>query len=56
MKHHAGKISTGGSQEDYAKNEDRIEYFILAMYVDDLVITGTTQKGSMTFKQQPATK
>ena len=32
-------------------NEDRSDYIILAVYVDDLVIAGTTQKAISTFKQ-----
>ena len=32
-------------------NEDRSEYIILAVYVDDLVIAGSTQKAITTFKQ-----
>ena len=37
-------------------NEDRSEYIILAVYVDDLVIAGSTQKAITTFKQQITAK
>ena len=37
-------------------NEDRSEYIILAVYVDDLVIAGTTQEAIMKFKQQITAK
>ena len=37
-------------------NEDRSEYTILAVYVDDLVIAGTTQEAIMKFKQQITAK
>ena len=37
-------------------NGDRYEYIILAVYVDDLVIAGTTQEAIMKFKQQITTK
>ena len=33
-------------------NEDRSEYIILAVYMDDLVIAGTTRVAIMKFKQQ----
>ena len=33
-------------------NEDRSEYILLAVYVDDLVIAGTIQEVIMKFKQQ----
>ena len=34
------------------KTEGRSEYFIIAVYVDGLVIAGTTQEAIMKFKQQ----
>ena len=37
-------------------NEDRSEYTILAVYMDDLVIAGMTQKAISTFKQQITAK
>ena len=33
-------------------NEDRSEYIILAVYADDLLIAGSTQKAFATFNQQ----
>ena len=37
-------------------DEERSEYIVLAMYVDDLVIAATTQKTIMKFKQQITAK
>ena len=37
-------------------NEDRYDYIILAVYVDDLVVAGTTQEAIMKFKQQITAK
>ena len=37
-------------------NGDRSEYIILAVYVDGLVISGTTQEAIMKFKQQITAK
>ena len=37
-------------------NEDRSEYIILAVLVDDLVIAGTNQEAIMKFKQQITAK
>ena len=34
-----------------SSNEDISEYIILAVYVDDLIIAGTTQEAIMKFKQ-----
>ena len=33
-------------------NEDRFEYIILSVYVDDLVIAGANQEAIMKIKQQ----
>ena len=37
-------------------NDDRSEYNIMAVYVDDLVIAGSTQTAITTFKQQITAK
>ena len=37
-------------------NEDRSEYITLTVYVDDLVIAGSTHKAITTFKRQITAK